>query len=59
VYGAGFENWFRQDFERPGFCVELTPSDQSSAPHDDAQFDALIWKYTRYIGALLMEEAVG
>jgi hypothetical protein len=57
VYGAGFENWFRQDFERPGFCVELTPSDQSSAPHDDAQFDSLVWKQTKYIGGLLMEEA--
>jgi hypothetical protein len=59
VYGAGFENWFRQDFERPGFCVELTPSDQSSAPHDDAQFDSIVWKQSKYIGALLMKEAAG
>ena len=57
VYGAGFENWFRQDYERPGFCVELTPSDDSSAPHDDAQFDELVWKQCKYIGADLMKQA--
>ncbi len=59
VYGAGFENWFRQEFKRPGFCVELTPSDKSSAPHDDTQFDALVWKRSKYIGALLMLQAAG
>jgi len=59
VYGAGFENWFRQDFERPGFCVELTPSNNTSAPHDDTRFDSLVWKRTKYVGALLMQQAAG
>jgi len=59
VYGAGFENWFRQEFKRPGFCVELTPPDKTSAPHDDTQFDALVWKRSKYIGALLMLQAAG
>jgi hypothetical protein len=59
VYGAGFENWFRQEFKRPGFCVELTPSDKTSVPHDDTQFDALVWKRSKYVGALLMLQAAG
>ncbi len=57
VYGAGFENWFRQDFERPGFCVELTPVDNGSAPHDDAEFDELVWRPSKLICAALMEQA--
>ena len=43
VYGAGFENWFRQEFA--SFCIELTPSDGSDVPHDDMKFDVLlVWK---------------
>ena len=57
VYGAGFENWFRQDFKRPAFCVELTPSDNSSAPHDDAAFEDLVWSKSKCVGASLMEQA--
>lgn len=58
VYGAGFENWFRQDFEKPGFCVELTPTGNGSAPHDDAEFGDLIWKRCQGICAALMAQAV-
>ncbi len=28
-YGGGFENWFRQTYKKPGFCVELVPLDQN------------------------------
>lgn len=28
-YGGGFENWFRQTYKRPGFCVELVPLNQN------------------------------
>ena len=58
VYGAGFENWFRQEFLRPSFCIELTPSDGSDVPHDDTKFDVLVWEKARYIGLLLADEAL-
>ena len=28
-YGGGFENWFRQTYKKPGFCVELVPLDRN------------------------------
>ena len=28
-YGGGFENWFRQTYNRPGFCIELVPLDRN------------------------------
>lgn len=57
-YAAGFENWFRQDFAQPAFCVELTPSDNSSAPHDDSQFITLVWSKAKYLCADLIYQAV-
>lgn len=57
VYGAGFENWFRQDFEKPALCIELTPSDGTSLPHDDSDFDTLVWDKAKDIGAILMKNA--
>lgn len=56
-YGAGFENWFRQEFSRPGLCIELTPSDGSSVPHDDAAFDNIVWNKAELIFAVLMKQA--
>ena len=58
VYGAGFENWFRQQYSRPGLCIELTPGGGGSLPHDDSQFDELVWNKAKLIAAVLMEEAV-
>ena len=58
VYGAGFENWFRQEFEKPGFCIELTPSDGTSLPHDDADFDEIVWDDAKYITAILMQDTL-
>lgn len=57
IYGAGFENWFRQDFNKPGLCIELTPSDGTSLPHDDSDFDTLVWDKAKDIGAILMKNA--
>ncbi len=28
-YGGGFENWFRAEFNKPAFCVELVPLEQN------------------------------
>lgn len=58
VYAAGFENWFRQDFSRPGFCIELTPTGNGSAPHDDADFESLIWSKAKYLVAELINQAL-
>ncbi len=58
VYAAGFENWFRQDFSRPAFCVELTPAGNGSAPHDDADFEVLVWNKAKYLVADLMEQTL-
>jgi len=58
VYGAGFENWFRQEFSRPGLCIELTPGGGGSLPHDDTQFDTIVWDKAQLITAVLMEQAI-
>ena len=58
VYGAGFENWFRLEFEKPGFCIELTPSDGTSLPHDDSAFDSLVWQKSKELCAVLMADAL-
>ncbi|MBR3843895.1 MAG: hypothetical protein IKM39_00130 [Clostridia bacterium] len=31
-FGGGFENWFRNEFKRPGFCLELMPLDVKVTP---------------------------
>jgi len=43
-YAAGFENWFRQDFDRPGLLIELSPGDKTCRPHDDSKFYELVWE---------------
>lgn len=58
VYGAGFENWFRQDFLSPAFCIELTPTGNGSAPHDDSQFSKLVWDKTKYLCAEIIVQAL-
>jgi predicted deacylase len=59
VYGAGFENWFRQEFERPAFCIELTPVGEGVLPYDDSRFDELVWSKAKGLGAVLMRQAAG
>lgn len=58
VYGAGYENWFRLQFKRPAFCIELTPYNNTDVPHDDRKFDSLVWKNAKYIGLFLADEAL-
>lgn len=58
VYGAGFENWFRQEYVRPAFCVELTPVGDGSLPHDDTRFDELVWQKAKGLIVALMQSAI-
>ncbi|NLM75147.1 MAG: hypothetical protein GX187_03525 [Clostridiaceae bacterium] len=58
VYGAGYENWFRMKFNRPAFCIELTPHNKTDLPHDDKKFDSLVWNNAKYIGLFLADEAL-
>jgi hypothetical protein len=58
VYGAGYENWFRLEFKRPAFCIELTPSNKTDVPHDDTKFDSLVWNKAKYIGLFLADEGL-
>lgn len=56
-YSGGYENWFRQEFKRPSFCVELTPYTNGELPHPDSQFDNLVWNKAKYVGLFFMTEA--
>jgi hypothetical protein len=58
IYGAGYENWFRLEFKRPVFCIELTPFNNTDIPHADEKFDSLVWNKGKYMGLLLMQEAI-
>ncbi|MDR3210012.1 MAG: hypothetical protein LBT36_05265 [Oscillospiraceae bacterium] len=58
-YAGGYENWFRAELHRPAFCVELTPTSGDALPHDDADFDALVWTPARYLVAALGDAAAG
>lgn len=51
IYAAGFENWFRQEFLRPGILVELTPASDGAMPHHDKQFFPLVWDKTKRLCA--------
>ena len=57
VYGAGFENWFRQEFTQPAFCIELTPAGNGAKPHDDADFARLVWDKAGALLAALLHQA--
>lgn len=57
VYAAGFENWFRQEFLRPAFCIELTPAG-GAAPHDDGEFSSLVWDKAKYLCADLLSQSM-
>jgi len=58
VYAAGFENWFRLEFKRPSFCIELTPYNNTEEPHDDKKFDSLVWNKAKTLGLILADEAL-
>ena len=51
---GGLENWFRYTFQKPGLCIELIPSSQSSRAAYYRSFnsffdDAVNWTQTKYI----------
>lgn len=58
LFGGGFENWFRYQFSRPGFCVELMPLDYDPFPasnRDNMRFEAALrYRDTRGIFATMM-----
>jgi len=58
IYAGGYENWFRAEFERTALCIELTPQNHTKLPHNDSNFDALVWNKAKYIGAVLALEAL-
>lgn len=59
TYGSGFENWFRERYHRPSFCVELSPyPGREYVQHPNACFDFLVWKDAKYSGALFMKQAL-
>lgn len=57
TYGAGYENWFREKFKRPSFCIELTPYN-NDYPHPDKDFDSLLWNTAKYTGLFFADEAL-
>lgn len=51
-FGGGLENWFRGAYNRPGFCIELVPSNIPS-PTDNSSYHrdyvkATNWTKTKY-----------
>lgn len=57
-YGGGFENWFRETFNRPGFCVELMPLDIKVTPLSNSNhtyFDTTVrWDKTYRVFPIMM-----
>ena len=53
VYGAGFENWFRERFSRPCILVEVGVYD-GPQPFEERRFDAEIWQKLKGIGRELL-----
>ena len=54
-YAGGFENWFRYKYHKPAICVELTPSNQTDLPHDDSNFDELVWEKAKYLPLIAID----
>lgn len=52
---GGLENWFRQEFGRPGICIELVKSNYAYVVNE--KFDAkLEWEKTKYVFILCMKD---
>ncbi|MFA9423805.1 MAG: hypothetical protein ACERLG_09520, partial [Sedimentibacter sp.] len=58
LYGCGFENWFRKEMKRPGFCIELSPFVEGGKQHPDSMFHELVWEYAKTTGLFFGEKAV-
>lgn len=57
IYGCGFENWFRVNKKRPGFCVELSPFVEGGKQHPDSMFDELVWQHAKSTGLFFAQKA--
>ena len=57
-FGGGFENWFRNQFKKPGFCLELVPLDIKITPLSNtnhASFSNTVrWNVTKKVFPLIM-----
>ena len=49
VYAAGFENWFRDVFERICILIELAPYERGPLPFDMQKYNECVWKKARGI----------
>jgi predicted deacylase len=55
-YAGGFENWFRAEYKKPAFCIELSPYN-GDLPHPDSEFDKLVWNKAKKTGLFFLLEA--
>lgn len=57
-FGGGFENWFRQEYQKPGFCIELMPLDIKVSGLNSANqksFDHCVrWDSTKTVLPIMM-----
>lgn len=57
LYGSGFENWFREKYQRLSFVVELSPyPGLRYVQHPDECFDSLVWPRAKYSGLFFMSK---
>ena len=52
-FAAGFENWFREKYQKPCLLLEISPYD-GPHPHNMAAFDALVWEKLKWLGRELL-----
>ncbi|XMB85227.1 M14 family zinc carboxypeptidase [Mycoplasmatota bacterium WC44] len=58
-YSCGFENWFRVRYQRPSFCIELSPyPGEPFIQHDDNKFNKLVWNKVKHSGLFFATEAI-
>lgn len=55
IYGAGFENWFRAEFNKPCILIELAPYIGGPHPFDMNLFDEKVWSKTKDIPLIMAE----
>lgn len=46
---AGFENWFRERYERPCLLIKISPITGGFIPHPMKEFDSMVWENAKYI----------
>ena len=57
-FGGGFENWFRETYKRPGFCLELMPLTETVDPLSDVNHtyfsNTVRWNKSKAVLPLIM-----